>query len=174
MDGANAKRSNALTSLATHSKRYKMRMGKAKSHVFIVDRSQIWFVYIYIYIISTAPDGAKLFSEGEFKLLSEVLSVGVWHKNAHRIENISLFDISVWKVRLPNRLTAEFKLFSEVLSVKGCHGNSPTLIAVFDSSDSPNGCECEEKIRVTHTHRWNADVAQNSFSCAQHWEPCLS
>ena len=53
-------------------------------------------------------------------------------------------------------------------------GNSPTLIAVFDSSDSPNGCECEEKIRVTHTHRWNADVAQNSFSCAQHWEPCLS
>jgi hypothetical protein len=41
-------RSNPLTSLATHSKRYKMRMGKAKSHVSIVDRSQIWFVYIYI------------------------------------------------------------------------------------------------------------------------------
>ena len=147
--------------------------GKSK-----IPRVHCWsvsnLICIYIYIISTTPDGAKLFSEGEFKLLSEVLSVGVWHKNAHRIENISLFDISVWKVRLPNRLTAEFKLFSEVLSVKGCHGNSPTLITVFDSSDSPNGCECEEKTRVTHTHRWNADVAQNSFSCAQHWGPRLS
>lgn len=90
------------------------------------------------------------------------------------LKTFHFFDISVWKVRLPNKLTAEFKLFSEVLSVKGCHGNSPTLITVFDSSDSPNGCECEEKTRVTHTHRWNADVAQNSFSCAQHWEPCLS
>ena len=41
VDGANAKRSNALTSLATHSKRYEMGMGKAKSHVSIADRSQV-------------------------------------------------------------------------------------------------------------------------------------
>ena len=59
--GANAKKSNALTSLAAHSKRYAMRIRK-KNHLY------------FIYLLHLMGPN----------YCSEVLSVWVWNENAHR------------------------------------------------------------------------------------------